>query len=88
MLQPATLPESLLDRAKRLSKEMTIHKQNARKKRKREQSKLRYNIQREEILIDRKQHYKEHCEEKQKDYQVHRDEKVQQQKRIQRKEPQ
>ena len=28
MLQPATLPESLLDRVKRLSKEMAIHKQN------------------------------------------------------------
>jgi len=58
MLQPATLPESLLDRAKRLSKEMAIHKQNARKKQKREQSKLRYNKQRQEILIDRKQHYR------------------------------
>jgi hypothetical protein len=66
MLQPATLPESLLDRAKRLSKEMAIHKQNARKKQKREQSKLRYNKQREEIPIDKKQHYKEHREEKQK----------------------
>ena len=87
MLQPATLPESLLDRAKRLSKEMAIHKQNAIKKRKREQSKLRYNKQREQILIDKKQHYKEHREEKRKDYQIHRDEKVQQQKEYHEKNP-
>jgi hypothetical protein len=69
MLQPATLPESLLDRAKRLREEMAIQKQYARKKQKREQSKLRYNRQREEILIEKKQAY-----------QIHRDEKVQQQK--------
>jgi hypothetical protein len=74
MLQPATLPESLLDRAKRLREEMAIQKQYARKKQKREQSKLRYNRQREEILIEKKQAY-----------QIHRDEKVQQQKEYNKK---
>jgi len=48
---------------------MAIQKQYARKKRKREQSKLRSNKQCEEIFIEKKQAY-----------QIHRDEKVQQQK--------
>ena len=79
MLQPSTSPESLLDRAKHLSEEMAMHKQIARKEQKRKLSKLRYNKQREEILIRKKQHYKEHHKEKRQGYQIHLDEKVQQQ---------
>ena len=51
MLQPSTSPEGLLDRAKCFSEEMAMHKQIARKEQKRKLSKLRYNKQREEILI-------------------------------------
>ena len=43
----------MLERAKRLREDIMIHKQNSRKKRKRELSKLRYNMQREEILIEK-----------------------------------